>query len=258
MERGRTESGTEGGPDGDRAARERADRDLVLAMRAGEHAAFAEYIRRFLPVLAEDARRVGMRGAEADDRALAFLDDAALRLIAGDAPLPRALAAWLITGFRRRLLNLRRDRARAARRVGEAVAESEGAWGAAREEGASIVAPLASEHALRASRGPEWEPPAPSPALARLAAALEARLGDDERMLLVWAGSWVPQRTIAEWLGVRYETVQKRIERLRARLRALADDYAAALPPDERRTLERFLRRVGAVAPPRRVETTRR
>ena len=79
---------------------------------------------------------------------------------------------------------------------------------------------LCSESSQRASAGPGWEPPRPSRAVASLATALLADLSEDERLLLVWVSHHVPYREIAAWLGIGYAAVGKRVERLRARLRA--------------------------------------
>lgn len=73
-------------------------------------------------------------------------------------------------------------------------------------------------------------------------------LSDDERLLLVWVGHHVPYREIASWLGIGYAAVGKRVERLRARLRARADVHLAASSDAERRVLETLFTRAGPLA----------
>ena len=91
-------------------------------------------------------------------------------------------------------------------------------------------------------------------------AGLSEALSDDERQLLVAVAENIPQREIAEWLGVSYAVARKRLERLRARLTDVAMRYANTLEPDDARELQRFFHRcrarIGAraVAP---VETMR-
>jgi hypothetical protein len=99
---------------------------------------------------------------------------------------------------------------------------------------------------LRASHGPEWEG-APLPrVLERLAGRLSESLREDERQLLVAVAENIPQREIAEWLGVSYAVARKRLERLRARLTDVAMQYANTLEPDDARELQRFFHRCRA------------
>jgi transposase len=84
------------------------------------------------------------------------------------------------------------------------------------------------------------------PALERLSEKLSEALTDDERQLLVGVAENIPQREIAEWLGVSYTVVRKRLERLRGRLTEVAMRYTNTLPPDDARELQRFFRRCRA------------
>jgi hypothetical protein len=95
-------------------------------------------------------------------------------------------------------------------------------------------------------------------AIERLSGRLSEALRPDERQLLVAVAENIPQREIAEWLGVSYAVARKRLERLRARLTEVAMRYANSLEPDDARELQRFFRRcrarigahtIGAVAP---------
>jgi FixJ family two-component response regulator len=64
--------------------------------------------------------------------------------------------------------------------------------------------------------------------------------------MLAWVAEGVPQRMIAEWLGISREAAKKRIARLCRRLRAAAPDVAALLPSADRREIDRLLRRASA------------
>jgi DNA-directed RNA polymerase specialized sigma24 family protein len=150
---------------------------------------------------------------------------------------PRSLPAYLVASLRNRLFNARRSSG-AVRRVREA----------ALRDGPTAADALCSESSQRASAGPAWEPPRPSRAVASLASALLDALNDDERLLLVWVSHHVPYREIAEWLGIGYAAVGKRVERLRSRLRARADLHLASSSDAERRVLETLFTRAGPLA----------
>jgi DNA-directed RNA polymerase specialized sigma24 family protein len=217
------------------------DRALVAAMRAGDSPALAEFYRRFRPVLmAASGRLVG----DGDRETLVedTLTDAAVYLIAGRAAVPMSVAGYLVRGLRNRVLNDMRSRGRLARRV---EAASEGAEGG--DEAA--VEGCSSEYVRRISAGPDG--PAAvgvAPAVARLAAVLDAAMTADERVLATWLANGVTQRQIAEWLGVTDAAASKRVSRLRARLRAVAARHTAGAEAGERRVLAGFLRRAGHIA----------
>ena len=225
-------------PDGDRAyMRALGDAALVDVMRRGEESAFREFIVRFERQLDEYARRLGLAGGERRTVVSETLDDAALTLIIPGRPTPRSLPAYLITALRNRLRNDARGGARARVREERATHDTgDGGWGSL----------LCSEGALRDSAGPAWEPSTASPALVALSTALVNDLTEEERVLLVWVSHHVPYREIAAWLDVGYATVGKRVERLRARLRARAELHLASLPEAERANMRALLAR-GAV-----------
>jgi hypothetical protein len=105
-----------------------------------------------------------------------------------------------------------------------------------------------SEYARRAGGG--GEPTPLSPALERLAAALERGLSEVERQLAVWLSHCAPQREIAAWLGIAYKAAAKRIERLRARLQSAALRHLETAEGDERRELLTFLGRASLAPGP--------
>jgi DNA-directed RNA polymerase specialized sigma24 family protein len=219
------------------AMRALGDAALVEEMRSGDERAFREFIVRFEDQLDRHARRLGYAGAERRTIVAETLDDAAIALIVPGRPTPRSLPVYLVTALRNRIRNERRSIARA--RVRETRVD--------RDPERDDDSPLAcSEGSLRASAGPLWEPPAPSPAVAGLAAVIVNELTDKELELLVWVSHHVSYREIAAWHGVSYAAIGKRIERLRGRMRARAAAYLATVTGSERAALESLLAR-GAV-----------
>jgi DNA-directed RNA polymerase specialized sigma24 family protein len=210
-------------------------------MRAGDPAAFREFVARFRPLLRATARRLDAPLVPGDDLVEELLGDAALALTAAGARTPRSLAAYLVASLRHRFLNAERERRRRQ-------ASAERAWGTA-EGSEGVVESTYGEATLRASRGAAGADAAPGGgALGRLAEALLAPLGETERALLVWASHDVPHREIARWLGITHAAARKRVERLRERLRADAVRYAAGASAADRAVLERFFRRAGGAA----------
>ena len=219
------------------------DYDIVVAMRRGEAAAFEQYVDRFHRILLDYARRAGVPPMERDELVSELLDDVAIQLMTRSAPLPQNPRMYLLSALRHKLLNRKRGSERRRRMVSEA---ARAAYGGDRDPAAGEMAAGCSEELLRTSRGPEWED-APLPSvLERLAGRLSEALTDDERMLLVAVAENIPQREIAEWLGVSYALARKRLERLRARLTDVAMHYANTLEPDDARELQRFFHRCRA------------
>ena len=218
------------------------DYDIVVAMRRGEAVAFEHYIERFHRILLDYARRAGVAASERDEMVSELLDDVAIQLITRSAPLPQNPRMYLLAALRHKLLNRKRGSERRRRVVSEAARAAY----ADRDPAAGESAAGCSEEMLRASHGPEWEG-APLPrVLERLAGRLSEALGDVERQLLVAVAENIPQREIAEWLGVSYAVARKRLERLRARLTDVAMQYANTLEPDDARELQRFFHRCRA------------
>ena len=218
------------------------DYDIVAAMRRGESASFVQFVERFHHILLDYARRAGVPAAERDELVSELLDDVAIQLMTRSGPLPQNPRMYLLSALRHRLLNRKRSRDRRQRVVSEA---ARAAYGDA-QTGARESAAGCSEDLLRASRGPEWESTPLPRAIERLSARLSEALGPDERQLLVAVAENIPQREIAEWLGVSYAVARKRLERLRARLTEVAMHYANTLEPDDARELQRFFHRCRA------------
>ena len=220
-----------------------SDLDLVLRMRAGMPVAFEQFVARFHPVLLDYARRAGVGQPERDELVSDVLTDAALHFLAPGAGTPRNPRMYLITAFRNRLLNSKRGHMRRedhhATAVREAALDSDYA-----DDGDAAAG--CSEDAVRESRGPGWERAALPRALALLAVHLDEALAPEERQLLVAVAENVPQREVAEWLGVSHVVARKRLERLRGRMMQVAMRYTNALDPDDAREVQRFFRRCRA------------
>jgi RNA polymerase sigma factor (sigma-70 family) len=219
------------------------DRELLIAVQRGDARAFARFIERYHRLLLEYARRAGVPSGDRDELVGELLDDVALHLMTRGAALPENPRHYLLSAFRHRLLNSKRARGRRDRVVSEAVREGYGDYDAA--AGGNAAAGC-SEASIRASRGPAWERTRLPPVLERLSAKLDESLRPDERQLLVAVAENIPQREIAEWLGVSYVVARKRLERLRARLTDVAMRYTNSLEPDDARELQRFFRRCRA------------
>jgi len=218
------------------------DYDIVVAMRRGEAVAFEHYIERFHRILLDYARRAGVAASERDEMVSELLDDVAIQLITRSAPLPQNPRMYLLAALRHKLLNRKRGSERRRRVVSEAARAAY----ADRDPSAGESAAGCSEEMLRASHGPEWEGAQLPRVLERLAGRLSESLREDERQLLVAVAENIPQREIAEWLGVSYAVARKRLERLRARLTDVAMQYANTLEPDDARELQRFFHRCRA------------
>jgi RNA polymerase sigma factor (sigma-70 family) len=203
------------------------DQALVAALRCEDEGALREFYLRFRPALLLVARRLRVDPGELETLVDDCLADVAVHLITSSAPAPRSLPAYLARSLRNRVLNAARTRARAERRLADQAVEVERA----------------------AAPGPADAPPL-SPALERLAAALEAPLDDEERLLAVWMSHCVPQPEIAAWLGIGVRAAAKRVERLRERLQRAAFAYVAAADGDERRELLTFLGRASLAPGP--------
>lgn len=212
------------------------DRQLIEHMRREEPEALQEFFERFQPLLLRYARSLGVQSALREQVVLGCLDDVALVLMRHLTPIPRSLAAYLIRALRHDVLGERRGTGRRAARDEAALALR----GAMTER---VVLEVCSEESVRASAGPDWEAAALSPALERLASALDEGLTDEERCVLGWLGQWVPQALVADWLGISYGALRVRVSRLRDRLREAALRYAGQLPPEDRAVLQEFFRR---------------
>ena len=210
------------------------DQELIERMRRNETLAFHELFWRFQTLLVRYAKLFGVQPALREETVVETLNDAAVTLMKYSTRIPRSLVAYLVSSVRHRV----GASARSARRVAEGEREFNDEL-----DSADVLARSSSEASLRASRGPWGEASVLSPALERLASALDEGLTEEERMILDWVARWVPQRVIAEWVGMSHGALRIRVWRLRERLREAAVVYADHLSPAERLELKDFFRR---------------
>jgi DNA-directed RNA polymerase specialized sigma24 family protein len=212
---------------------------LIEAMRASVPEAWTEFDARFRPLLERYAARIGIPRWEWSCCITEVLDDEALRLIERSREVPQQMAAYLIRAVRNRHLALKRAALRRDNRHAGAAAVEESTEGS--------VGLLVSEHTRRACEPPRVaeELQATQSGVTRLGELLSARLSDEERQMLAWVAEGVPQRVVAEWLGINREAAKKRIARLCRRLRSAAEALTAELPPEARREVDRLLHRAG-------------
>jgi RNA polymerase sigma factor (sigma-70 family) len=202
-----------------------AENGLIVAMRCHDRGALAEFYRRFRPVLVVAARRLTADAVDGESIVEDVLTDAAVHFVSTTTPVPGSVAGYLVRMLRNRVLNALRARHRLDNRIADSS--------------------CTSEHAERTSAGADHEverQTTPAPAVARLAAALDAAMSEDDRMLATWLANGIAQQQIADWVGVSYPALCKRVSRLRARLRTVAERHVGAASADDRRALAPFLK----------------
>ena len=206
------------------AARSWDEATLIAGICRGDERALEELYVRYLPMLVAATRRLRVPPSDRREQALDVITDVAMQLLRGDRPVPRNLSGFLATVLRRRVL----DRARRdASRVPEVPFDE------AREASLGIIRDVENDA---------------TPALVQLVDHLEQQCDETELQVLHWLGEHVPQRTIADWLGVSHGAARMRIGRLRDRLREVARTYWRVLDDDTREELARFFQRF--IAPP--------
>jgi RNA polymerase sigma factor (sigma-70 family) len=221
-----------------------SDPELLQRMRHDEALAIREFYRRFTPVLWKLARQAHVQPALRDDVVTDCLSDAAIHLMQPTVAIPANLTGYLVATFRHRLANDRRATKR------RAATGSAAAWAG---DGERVVREVCSEASIRASAGPAAEAPALSPVLDRLSRVIDAGITDDERQILRWVSASIPQRLIAEWLGITHNAARVRVLRLRERLIEIALKDIGPWRPGEREELYQFFRRSGLSERARRV-----
>lgn len=227
--------------------REMPDAELVAAMRRGSYEALREFYARFEPLLARYAARAGVVSDNWEDDAHDVISGVVLSLVetksrarAGEASV-RDIHAYIQRAFRNHFLDARRSAARRER-------HEERATSSAAETGERMALASCSESSVRASSGDSnAEPSRPSPAIARLAAVLDAELSPDERRMLTWVSNAVPMREIAKWLDIGYSAAKVRLSRTRSRLRERALRHVYECTGAERDELVELLRRSGGI-----------
>ena len=213
-----------------------SDHEVLQRMRRDDAVAIREFYHRFTPVLWKIARQAHVQPALRDDVVTDCLTDSALHLMQPTVPEPANLAGYLVAALRHRLANERRA---SQRRL------ATGATAAWSGDGEHVVREVCSEASIRASAGPAAEAPTLSPVLERLSRVIDAGLREDERQMLRWVSASIPQRVIAEWLGITHNAARVRVLRLRERLIELAVRGDAGWTPRQRQELYEFFRRSG-------------
>ena len=217
-----------------RASGQERDLRMLVGIRENDSRALRAFVRRFLPVLLDQARRLHVAEGERLTIVTSFLDDILISL-AQLAP-PKAMSSYVVTSFRNSVADMYRHESMVERQT-EAQAEELGA--------ARVIGGSCSEFMLRAVNAPDAEK-ASTPALAvALLHALMEKCTVEERQLLVWMSHRVPLRDCAEWLGISYEGTRQRVSRLRARLKSESDVFLSNSSAPDRAVLVRILARGG-------------
>jgi DNA-directed RNA polymerase specialized sigma24 family protein len=240
-------------------------------MRGGDTWAWGEFGTRFEPVLLAYARRFGIPAETRRELVLDLLADEGMKFAEGRGAVPAQLPAYLARALRNRYLNEKRSATRrAAAYVAAANASDPGASPREATPGSrvrgraddaalheSVVEYACSEATLRAAREPDTDARDANPVMEQFVTHIRRHLTDEEQQILGWEERRVPHRQIAEWLDMSYDATTKRIWRLKRRLQALTAEYHTEIPAgDDRRELERLLRRSGATPPGRAVTST--
>ncbi|MEO7043227.1 MAG: hypothetical protein ABI035_13275 [Gemmatimonadaceae bacterium] len=215
-------------------SKQHRDLRLLVGIRENDAGALRAFVKRFRPLLLDQARRLHVAESERVTTVTSFLDDMLISL-ARLAP-PNALSSYVVTSFRNCIAATHRHESMLERQA-EAMTEE---LGAERAIGGSC-----SEFMLRSIGAPDdgkAAQPIPGVALVR---ALLSNCTVEEKQLLVWISHRVPLRDCAGWLGISYESAKQRVSRLRARLKRESAVFISNSPVDERDALVRILARGG-------------
>lgn len=219
----------DGIPDWDRAR-------LTKGLQTCDSRVLSALYAHFRPILVERAALFGIPRADVSDAVETFLGDMLLRLCSGKE-IPHSLHNYMFVAFKR--YAGRMGMAHAAER-----SSLEEFHGNIVRSPAVFSEPAA--HYLTDVQGPEPDSGAVTPEshpLFRFAHLLISGLSDEEKLILSGRAEEMPLREIAALLGVNYNAANTRLSRLRSRLKADAARIAARMDADDRRVVERFLRR---------------
>ena len=221
-----------------------SDEELIQRIRKNESLAFQELFWRFQTLLVRYARQLGVQPALREELVVELLNDAVLRLMQYDK---RCRNPWLPISSRHFVTGWERQRAPHARqsrpRANSQAMATRAIWSSNRAPRHRSARVVVTGLSLR-----PWHPRS-SDSRARL-----MRLTEEERAILDCVARYVPQRIIAEWVGMTHGALRIRVWRLRERLREAAVAYAAHLSPVERLELKDFFRRTAML---RREDVTR-
>ncbi len=226
--------------------REMTDAELVAAMRRGSYEALREFYARFEPLVARYAARAGVMSGSWEEDAHDVLATVVLSLVEHGARARgresvRDIHAYIQRAFRNYFLDATRAATRREQRDERATTSA--------DSGERIARASYSEGSLRAAGDVtvNGDTSGPSPAIARLAAVLDAELSPSERQMLTWVSNAVPMREIARWLEIGYSAAKVRLSRTRSRLRERALRHVHECTGAEREELLELFRRSGGI-----------
>lgn len=217
---------------------------FVAAIRQGEPAALRALFTFYVPLLRDQARQLGVPAGDRSGLVTTVLDDFVLHVLDADL-VPRELARYLVGAVR----NESRKRHRGLER---ARVTGERACTMLDGSGQPLVAECHSEYGVRITRAPDVDSGIRlHAAIVKLAEWSALTLREDELELMVGVSRHVPLRDLAARAGVTYGAARVRVHRLRERFRKLVLQHVTSLEAEERREVERFLRRAGLCLEPR-------
>jgi hypothetical protein len=216
----------------------RSPASFIAAIRAGDSAATGALFLFYAPLLRDQARRLGLSSVECAEVATTVLNDFVLH-VQEERHAPHEVARYLVAAVRNNLRN--RHRARERDRL-----QHERAYTTIGRSGERVVAECHSEYGLRNAAAPDADPAdALSTAVVKLAEWSALALRPDELALMIGVSRHVPLRDLAHQAEITYGAARVRVHRLRERFRKLVLQHVASLDPEEKREVERFLRRAG-------------
>ena len=216
----------------------RSPASFIAAIAEGETAALRALYLFYAPLLRDQARQLGTPADERAELVTTVLDDFVLH-VQDDRIVPYDVARYLVAAVRNRIRTRHRDRARAR-------ALHERAYTTTISSGQRIVAESHSEFSLRSAQAmDEGASDTLGVAVGKLAEWSALLLRPEELVLMIGVSRHVPLRDVARQLGISYAAARVRVHRLRERFRTLVLQHVASLDPNEKREVERFLRRAG-------------
>lgn len=203
---------------------------LITALRQSDTRATREFFDRFVPFLREAAKRLGIPADKRKETVITVLDDVLLAIVKGNCDPQPDIAGYLVVALRNHVFFEARRERRRLHGMDECTLDA-GVLRMPTCKDLELVQDAAADSAAGI--------------LADVYEVVIARFSDSERELIAFALEHVPAREVADWLGIEHGAAKMRLHRIVGRLRLAIIDEVALLPPLERRTAERLLRRAG-------------